>query len=81
VGKAASWGHGHDRVSRDDFGTGEWGHVVLPGGGFMLPHLLKVTLDTEATKDEEAAPWRSTPSSWNSFALCMGAVSIWDGFC
>ncbi len=39
-------------LSRDDFGAGEWGHVVLPGGGFMVPHNLKVTLDVEATKDE-----------------------------
>jgi polyisoprenoid-binding protein YceI len=42
-------------LSRDDFGAGEWGHVHLPGGGFMVPHHLKVTLDIEATKDEEAA--------------------------
>jgi polyisoprenoid-binding protein YceI len=40
---------------RDDFGAGEWGHVLLPGGGFMVPHHLKVTLDIEATKDEEEA--------------------------
>ncbi len=42
-------------VARDDFGAGEWGHVLMPGGGFMVPHDLKVTLDIEATKDEEAA--------------------------
>ena len=42
-------------LSRDDFGAGEWGHVMVPGGGFMVPHNLKVTLDIEATKDEEAA--------------------------
>jgi YceI-like domain len=42
-------------LSRDDFGAGEWGHVHLPGGGFMVPHHLKVTLDIEATKDEEEA--------------------------
>jgi polyisoprenoid-binding protein YceI len=42
-------------LSRDDFGVGEWGHVLLPAGGFMVPHRLKVTLDIEATKDEEAA--------------------------
>jgi len=41
-------------LSRDDFGAGEWGHVLLLGGGFMVPHHLKVTLDIEATKDEEA---------------------------
>ena len=40
-------------LSRDDFGAGEWGHVLLPGGGFMVPHHLNVTLDIEATKDEE----------------------------
>jgi polyisoprenoid-binding protein YceI len=42
-------------LSRDDFGAGEWGHVLLPGGGFMVPHHLKVTLDIEATKEEEEA--------------------------
>jgi polyisoprenoid-binding protein YceI len=40
-------------LSRDDFGAGEWGHVLLPGGGFMVPRLLTVTLDIEATRDEE----------------------------
>jgi polyisoprenoid-binding protein YceI len=40
-------------ISRDDFGAGEWGHVLLPSGGFMVPHHLKVTIDIEATKDEE----------------------------
>jgi polyisoprenoid-binding protein YceI len=40
-------------LSRDDFGAGEWGHVLLPGGGFMVPRHLIVTLDIEATKDEE----------------------------
>jgi polyisoprenoid-binding protein YceI len=40
-------------LSRDDFGAGEWGHVLLPAGGFMVPHHLRVTLDIEATKDEE----------------------------
>jgi polyisoprenoid-binding protein YceI len=42
-------------LSRDDFGAGEWGHVLLPGGGFMVPHHISVTLDIEATKAEEAA--------------------------
>jgi polyisoprenoid-binding protein YceI len=42
-------------LSRDDFGAGEWGHSLLPGGGFMVPHHLKVTLDIEATRDEGAA--------------------------
>jgi polyisoprenoid-binding protein YceI len=42
-------------LSREDFGVGEWGHALMPGGGFMVPHRLKVTLDIEATKDEEAA--------------------------
>jgi polyisoprenoid-binding protein YceI len=42
-------------LSRNDFGAGEWGHMLLPGGGFMVPHHLKVTLDIEATKDEEEA--------------------------
>jgi hypothetical protein len=40
-------------LCRDDFGAGEWGHVLLPGGGFMVPRHLKVTLDIEATKEEE----------------------------
>jgi len=40
-------------LSRDDFGAGEWGHVLLPGGGFMVPRRLTVTLDIEATRDEE----------------------------
>jgi hypothetical protein len=39
----------------DDFRAGEWGHVVLPGGGFMVPHHLKVIFDIEATKDKEGA--------------------------
>jgi hypothetical protein len=42
-------------LSRDDFGAGKWGHVPLPGGGFMVPHHLKVTLDIEATKDKREA--------------------------
>jgi polyisoprenoid-binding protein YceI len=42
-------------LSREDFGAGEWGHVLLPGGGFMVPHHLRVTLDIEATKEEEEA--------------------------
>jgi polyisoprenoid-binding protein YceI len=42
-------------LSRDDFGAGEWGHVLMPGGGFIVPHRLKVTLDIEATKEEDAA--------------------------
>ena len=33
----------------------EQGHVVLPGGGFTVPDVLKIALDIEATKDEEAA--------------------------
>ena len=42
-------------LSRDDFGAGEWGHVLLPAGGFMVRHRLNVTLDIEATKDEDYA--------------------------
>jgi polyisoprenoid-binding protein YceI len=41
------------QLRRDDFGAGEWSHVLLPGGVFMVPHHLKVTLDIEATKEEE----------------------------
>jgi polyisoprenoid-binding protein YceI len=40
-------------LSRDDFGVGEWGHVLLPAGGFMVPNHLKVKVDIEATKEEE----------------------------
>jgi polyisoprenoid-binding protein YceI len=42
-------------LSRDDFGVGEWGHVPLRAGGFMVPSRVKVTLDIEATKEAESA--------------------------
>ena len=41
-------------LSREDFGAGEWGHVLLPSSSFMVPHHLSVTLDIEATKDDES---------------------------
>jgi hypothetical protein len=47
--------HGHYRALPRRLRRRRVGHVLLPGGGFMLPHHLKVTLDIEATKDEEAA--------------------------
>lgn len=41
-------------IQRDEFGAGEWGYAALVGGGYMVPHAVKVTLDIEATKDETA---------------------------
>jgi polyisoprenoid-binding protein YceI len=40
-------------LNRDDFGSGEWGRVALPGGGFMVPNLVELTLDIEATNDAD----------------------------
>lgn len=42
-------------LARDDFGVGEWGHVPLRAGGFMVPSRVKVTLDIEATKEPESS--------------------------
>jgi YceI-like domain/FAD binding domain len=38
-------------LSRDDFGSGEWGRVPLLGGGFIVPSRVAVTMDIEATLD------------------------------
>jgi polyisoprenoid-binding protein YceI len=43
-------------LSREDFGVGAWGRVVLPAGGFMVPGRVKVTLDIEATRDDGDGP-------------------------
>ena len=42
-------------LARADFGVGDWGHVPLVLGGFMLPDRVEVTLDIEATKDDESS--------------------------
>jgi hypothetical protein len=42
-------------LSRDEFGSGEWGRVPLAAGGFMVPSSVKVTLDIEATKDDQSS--------------------------
>lgn len=41
-------------IRRSDFGAGEWGHVPLSAGGFMVPDTVRVTMEIEATLDEEA---------------------------
>jgi polyisoprenoid-binding protein YceI len=40
-------------LRRDEFGAGEFGYHPLPLGGIMVPHAVAVTLEIEATKDEE----------------------------
>lgn len=40
-------------LRRDEFGAGKFGYVELPLGGLMVPHAVAVTLEIEATKDEE----------------------------
>jgi polyisoprenoid-binding protein YceI len=40
-------------LARDDFGSGEWGRVALVGGGFLVPSRVEVTMDIEATLDED----------------------------
>lgn len=41
-------------IKRSDFGMGEFGHVPLDSGGFMLLDPVQVTLELQATKDEAA---------------------------
>jgi polyisoprenoid-binding protein YceI len=41
------------KLSRDEFDVGKFGHVPLPLGGIMVPDAVVVTLDIEATKEEE----------------------------
>jgi polyisoprenoid-binding protein YceI len=40
-------------LRRDEFGAGQFGYHPLPLGGIMVPHAVAVTLDIEATKDED----------------------------
>lgn len=40
-------------ISRGDFDVLKFGHVALAAGGFMLPDALRVTLEIEATRDED----------------------------
>lgn len=41
-------------VKRSDFEILDFGHVALDSGGFMLPDAVRVTLEIEATRDEDA---------------------------
>lgn len=38
-------------IRRSDFGAGDWGHVALAGGGFMVPDNVRVTMEIESTLD------------------------------
>lgn len=42
-------------LNRNEFGSGEWAFRELASGGFMVPHVVQVTLEIEATKDEPTA--------------------------
>jgi polyisoprenoid-binding protein YceI len=42
-------------IKRSDFDVLKFGHVALAAGGFMVPDALRVTLEVEATRDEQAA--------------------------
>jgi polyisoprenoid-binding protein YceI len=42
-------------LKRSDFDVLKFGHVALAAGGFMVPDTLRVTLEIEATRDEETA--------------------------
>jgi polyisoprenoid-binding protein YceI len=41
-------------IKRSDFDVLEFGHVALAAGGFMVPDALSVSLEIEATRDEDA---------------------------
>lgn len=41
-------------VKRSDFDVLKFGHVALAAGGFMVPDALRVTIEIEATRDEDA---------------------------
>lgn len=41
-------------INRSDYDVLKFGHVALAAGGFMLPDGLRVTLEIEATRDEDA---------------------------
>ena len=40
-------------IKRSDFDVLKWGHAPLKAGGFMVPDSLRVTLEIEATRDDE----------------------------
>jgi polyisoprenoid-binding protein YceI len=40
-------------IKRSDFDVLKFGHVALAAGGFMVPDSLRVTLEVEATRDED----------------------------
>jgi polyisoprenoid-binding protein YceI len=42
-------------IKRSDYDVLKFGHVALAAGGFMVPDSLRVTLEIEATRDEETA--------------------------
>lgn len=42
-------------IKRSDFDVLKFGHVALAAGGFMVPDALRVTLEIEATRDEDTA--------------------------
>ena len=39
-------------LRRDEFGFGAWGHIPIPGGGFIVPNTVRITLDIEALQSE-----------------------------
>jgi len=41
-------------IKRSDYDVLKFGHVALAAGGFMLPDAMRVTLEIEATRDEDA---------------------------
>jgi polyisoprenoid-binding protein YceI len=42
-------------IRRSDYDVLKFGHVALAAGGFMVPDAVRITLEIEATRDEEAA--------------------------
>ncbi len=44
------------QIRRSDFGVLKFGHVPLAAGGFMVPDAVRVALEVEATRDEDAQP-------------------------
>lgn len=39
-------------INRSDFGFLKFGHVPLAAGGFMVPDVVRIALDLEATRDD-----------------------------
>jgi polyisoprenoid-binding protein YceI len=39
-------------INRSDFGVLKFGHVPLAAGGFMVPDVVRIALDLEATRDD-----------------------------